>query len=1311
MVARISALHLIVFILVSCSTTVYAQNAPNNIVRTIAGNNSDLYVGGDFTQIANKQVNYIAHWNGTEWQALGSIFQGLDGPVHAIAIDGEKVYVGGEFTQAGTVSARNIAVWNRTTRTWSAMQKGVGGTLRSAVKSIVIHQGQVYVGGQFIAAGTTVAVNIARWDGQKWHRVGTGANASIQALYIDGEHLYAGGKFSIAGNLAASRLARYHLGQKQWEDLGIEIDGRQARVEAIAADDQYLYVGGVFDVVDNQPAQNIIRVNKQTLQWSPMMQGLEGYSYEEGGSSQVEGVRSILVQADAVITGGTITQAFTSTTNGDSFLPLTGLAKWDGQKWSNPAIDSSIPVISQIPLGLYFQDIGTHPPVVYTLYSDLNDTIHIGGDFERIYQYLNNGVRFVESPYLCKLIVNKNIVPPSTVPCCAEKNQVRTTESQSNSLPSTIVSRIAPDLEQTISALPAPAQPANLDCDRYEQENMSWLSVGTGNTTDNGILALAADETEVYAGGTFTTLFSIQANGVAVRSNGEWQPLNDGISPGVNGFVYAIAIDGPNVYVAGQFTQAGGIPANNIAVWNRVTHTWSALGGGVSSAGNQEPFISDITLQGERIYVAGSFSHAGSSEANNIAQWNGSTWSTLAEGIDGSVNALEIYQGDLYAAGSFNQAGTINSSSIARWDGQAWQAVAEGLNGYVNDLELFISLEGDTNLAVGGSFTVSVDTLYGPLRDRVNRSGLAAQGIVMWNGNNWFSYAAESETAGSTIQEPVRLLNGEIRALHAIGLNLYVAGTFTDVFPKTTGSAAGNRTYIARFNRFRNGTPIQANDVPIWHTLQGGLNGNANALAHTDEGLYVGGDFTKAPGQNVRADHIALWNTIRQRWDIVANPYPLYPVRAILYENNTLFAAGLFTAEEAGPYSNSTRIVQFTGVGWRTLLGTVQGTPATLTAIPNNEFVLGGTTITSDGKIAVNVSRWNPNTHEWQPLTPGSGVASLENISFVSAVAGNANTIVVGGQFDIADTITAHNIAQWDRATEQWTKLGDGLNGIVRALAFDQTGNLYAAGEFSRSGSAVLRNIAHWNGTEWLPLGDGIDGHVLALAALDGKIYAGGRFRNAGQTEAINVAVWDPTTQTWSQLGLGLDSDFEPAVNVLTARNGYLFAGGKFEVSGPDSIVNVARWNPGGWWDRLGSGTDQQVSSIAINPENGEVYVSGDFRNAGCKPSQYIARWLDPTLSVEQESPLFTYSFTTSTQPNPFTGSTRVHLNFNDLKTQRVELTLYDESGRLVQQFPEGVASAGEYSVEIDGSALASGAYFMQVKSTAGTGTVKLVKQ
>ena len=73
------------------------------------------------------------------------------------------------------------------------------------------------------------------------------------------------------------------------------------------------------------------------------------------------------------------------------------------------------------------------------------------------------------------------------------------------------------------------------------------------------------------------------------------------------------------------------------------------------------------------VYVGGYFT-TGTVGANNIAKWNGSAWSALGAGINGTVYALAVSGANLYAGGYFTMAGGVAATNIAAWNGSAWSA-------------------------------------------------------------------------------------------------------------------------------------------------------------------------------------------------------------------------------------------------------------------------------------------------------------------------------------------------------------------------------------------------------------------------------------------------------------------------------------------------------------------------------------------------------------------------------------------------------------------------------------------------------------
>jgi len=90
-----------------------------------------------------------------------------------------------------------------------------------------------------------------------------------------------------------------------------------------------------------------------------------------------------------------------------------------------------------------------------------------------------------------------------------------------------------------------------------------------------------------------------------------------------------------------------------------------------------------------------------------------------------------------------------------------------------------------------------------------------------------------------------------------------------------------------------------------------------------------------------------------------------------------------------------------------------------------------------------------------------------------------------------------------------------GMNNVVKALAVDARGHLYAGGAFTSVEGVPAAHVAEWDGRRWTSLGTGLDGTVFSLACdRDGNLYAGGLFTVAGGTGARFIARWDG--RAWS---------------------------------------------------------------------------------------------------------------------------------------------------------------------------------------------------
>lgn len=150
----------------------------------------------------------------------------------------------------------------------------------------------------------------------------------------------------------------------------------------------------------------------------------------------------------------------------------------------------------------------------------------------------------------------------------------------------------------------------------------------------------------------------------------------------------------PVLLLGGAFSFAGGAPAQNMATWNG--SSWAPFGGGASALVDDFAiFDADGPGGAAPLLIAGGdFAMIGGVSAARIAAWNGSTWTGLGTGMDFNVIALAAFDEDgsgpgplrLYAGGNFTTAGGVLVNQIAAWDGTTWSSLDAGTNSLVASL-------------------------------------------------------------------------------------------------------------------------------------------------------------------------------------------------------------------------------------------------------------------------------------------------------------------------------------------------------------------------------------------------------------------------------------------------------------------------------------------------------------------------------------------------------------------------------------------------------------------------------------------------
>lgn len=121
------------------------------------------------------------------------------------------------------------------------------------------------------------------------------------------------------------------------------------------------------------------------------------------------------------------------------------------------------------------------------------------------------------------------------------------------------------------------------------------------------------------------------------------------------------------------------------------------------------------------------------------------------------------------------------------------------------------------------------------------------------------------------------------------------------------------------------------------------------------------------------------------------------------------------------------------------------------------------------------------------------------------------------------------------------------------------------------------------------------------LAVWNGFLIAGGSFNLAGGTPVKHIAKWDGAN--WSPIGAG----FNYEVNSLTVFRGELYAAGFFDTAyGSGEMRYIAKWN-GGNWETVGGGTNNVITTLKVI--NNKLYAGGFFTSAGEISARGIAVW------------------------------------------------------------------------------------------------------
>jgi hypothetical protein len=560
----------------------------------------------------------------------------------------------------------------------------------------------------------------------------------------------------------------------------------------------------------------------------------------------------------------------------------------------------------------------------------------------------------------------------------------------------------------------------------------SWSAVGNVSTPITVFALGAFDDGSgdaLWAGGKFQSIGGVAANSLARWKGSSWSAPSGGLGEGLTQS-YQVEVDalvpfhpasGPMLCVGGLFSTAGNAPASNLAGWNG--SLWSPLtDDGLGLTGNTFAFTTFDDGTGLALYAAGGMASAGSALANNIAKWNGSSWSALGSGLNGGVRALAVFDDGagsaLFAGGTFTSAGGSSADHIAKWNGATWSALGTGIanqpdpTAFVYALAAFDDGTGPA-LYAGGTFDIA--------------GSVSVNGIAKWNGSSWS--AVGSASSGNVTVFALAVFDD------GSGAALYAAGSFTSL----GGVSAMN---IAKWNG------------SSWSALGSGTNGSVKALlafgGGTGAKLYAGGSFTLAGGSP--ADLAASWNG--SSWSALDNAVPSvggFGIGAFAQFDDgsgaALIAGGDFASLGGVAVHN---IAKWNGVSWSPLGTGLTSPNASADALAVFEdgtdgapdLYVGGQFVQAGGSPSMGIA-------EWHGCSPGVAFCAGDGTGATPCPCGNSGHSGRGCE-NSAATGGAH--------------LGAGGHTTPDAVVLSATHELANALSIFLQGDAVVSPVAFGDG-------------------------------------------------------------------------------------------------------------------------------------------------------------------------------------------------------------------------------------------------------
>jgi hypothetical protein len=635
----------------------------------ISATNGDLYIAGDFDQVAGVDAQNIARWDGAQWSAVAP--SSPPGLITHIALYHDEIYV----VTAAEYRTQSAGLWRyaAATQQWTKIgfpsftdtELGVGN-----IRNLVVFNDRLIASGYFELINAQPMPGIVAWDGAAFQAIApytpsfyagdvviTPTGLVVTGSYRDPQtqedHSYLGRWDGSAWHELAPPLAT--VTELGWEANTLYIFNGSTEIQALT-NSQWSHVSTVsgynptfIGVIGGRPYTRTCDYTCGTLtlkRWQGDTAETLG-SYRPYGQSYNRGMTKIL--DGALYVGGANT--------------LADGSKHALMRYRDGALSG---VFGRIVLVAPPLDLALDQGKLYVA-TDADFTGPVTASSGMIWddgawtrwwpsdprRQTTNLVKHVRVLAHADLLIGGRDLTLSPTQTTA---LARSAQGQLSDLdPQRHCASIATTVYSASNLLAVCSLPANQGMEVAAADGTQWSRLASSALDDPDGVALISNISQI---GYHQRLYGL------LRIDGPYYgpPLDDTVYAWSGSEWSSFKINNAPLLALAQ--TADGLYLANAKLYR-------AVGNGFAEVAATDGAIRTILVEGERIWIGGEFSQVNGVAANNVALWDGQAWHALGQGTNGRVTRLDYDSGALAVGGFFTRAGGVRANGIGVWADQA----------------------------------------------------------------------------------------------------------------------------------------------------------------------------------------------------------------------------------------------------------------------------------------------------------------------------------------------------------------------------------------------------------------------------------------------------------------------------------------------------------------------------------------------------------------------------------------------------------------------------------------------------------------